>query len=101
MPVIEKLPRGALPEEAALREELERELQAPSQALEPIIVVERPHASTIHLFGIWSKFEPLEQLVRSRILLDAFEAVRGKEEALKVTVSMGLTPDEARRLGIG
>jgi hypothetical protein len=40
-------------------------------------------------------------MVRSRIILDAFKAVRGEQAALAVTVSMGLTPDEATRMGIG
>jgi hypothetical protein len=101
MPVRETLARTPLPEEAALKHDLEEELRNPSDREEPVIVVERPHPSTIHLYAIWSKFEPLEQTVRSRIILDAFETVRGKEESLKVTVSMGLTPAEAKRMGVG
>jgi hypothetical protein len=50
---------------------------------------------------IWSRFDGLEQLVRSRIILDVFGEVRGEHEASNVTVSMGLTPAEARRMGIG
>lgn len=101
MPVKESLPSRELPEESELRSELEREIRSPGNAAEPLIVIERPHADSIHLFAVWSKFESLEQYVRSRILLDAFEAARGKNEALKVTVSMGLTPSEAKRMGIG
>ncbi len=40
-------------------------------------------------------------LRRSRMILDAFKEVRGEREALNVTVSMGLTPPEAQRMGIG
>lgn len=101
MPVRETLPRGTLPEEAELRGQLEAELRNPTDNPEPVIVVEHPHPATTHLFAIWSRFDGLEQIVRSRILLDAFKAVRGEAEALNVTVSMGLTPVEARRMGIG
>ena len=101
MPVRESLARSTVPEEAELKRELEKELRTPTKREEPVFIIERPHPSTSHLFVIWSRFEPLEQVVRSRIILDAFESVRGKEEALNVTVSMGLTPVEAKRMGIG
>ncbi len=100
MPVRETLIRSALPQEAELRNQLEAELRNPTDNPEPVIVVERPHPTTTHLFVIWSRFDGLEQVVRSRIILDAFEDVRGEREALNVTVSMGLTPAEAGRMGI-
>lgn len=101
MPVRETLSHAAVPQESELRTQLEAELRQPTDNSEPIIIVERPHPTTIHLFVIWSRFEGLEQVVRSRIILDAFNEVRGEGEALNVTVSMGLTPAEASRMGIG
>jgi len=100
MPVRENLIRATMPEENELRKEIESELQQPTDNPEPIIIVERPNPTTTHLFVIWSRFDGLEQIVRSRIILDAFEAVRGEREVLNVTVSMGLTPAEAARMGI-
>jgi hypothetical protein len=100
MPVRETLDRGVLPVEAELKRQLEAELRNPTNNPEPVIVIERPHPTTTHLFVIWSLFDGLEQVVRSRIVLDAFEEVRGEREALNVTVSMGLTPAEASRMGI-
>jgi hypothetical protein len=100
MPVRETLNRTAVPDEAELRRQIEAELRQPTDNPEPVIIVERPHPTTTHLFVIWSRFEGLEQIVRSRIILDAFSDVRGEREALNVTVSMGLTPAEAGRMGI-
>lgn len=100
MSVRETLTHRALPEEAELRRLLEAELRNPTDHSEPVIVVERPHPTTTHLFVIWSRFDGLEQVVRSRVILDAFGEVRGEHEALNVTVSMGLTPAEAGRMGI-
>jgi hypothetical protein len=100
MPVRETLTHTAVPEEAELRRQIAIELRNPTDNPEPVIIVEHPHPTTTHLFAIWSRFEGLEQIVRSRIILDAFREVRGEPEALNVTVSMGLTPDEARRMGI-
>lgn len=100
MPVRESLNHAAVPDEAELRRQIEAELRHPTNNPEPVIIVERPHPTTTHLFVIWSRFEGLEQIVRSRIVLDAFGEVRGEHEALNVTVSMGLTPAEAGRMGI-
>jgi len=101
MPVRErKLTRTGLPDEEALRAELRAELEGPHDRGEPEIIVERPNPATTHLFAIWAKWDDLEQMVRSRIILDAYREARGEAEALKVTVAMGLTPSEAERLGI-
>jgi hypothetical protein len=92
--------RPSVPNEEVLRRELTTEIEHPKESGEPEIIIERPSASTIHLFVVWSKWSELEQIVRSRITLDAFREARGEEEALRVTVAMGLTREEAGRLGI-
>lgn len=100
MPIRDSLEKVGVPNEAELRNELEAELRNAKTEGEPLIVIERPHPSTTHLFVIWSKFDDLEQMVRSRLILDAYENVKGTVEAAKVTVSMGLTQVEAGRMGI-
>jgi hypothetical protein len=102
MPIRERgLNRTDVPSEQELRNELQAEFAEPKDSGEPEIIIERPTPGTIHLYVIWSRWGDLEQVVRSRIILDAFEAVRGAEEVVQVTVSMGLTPEESKRLGIG
>lgn len=100
MPVRDRLRSNEVDGEETLRAELKTELENPKSSGEPDIVIERPNPSTSHLFVIWSKWSDLEQMVRSRIILDAYTAVKGEEEAIKVTVAMGLTPSEADRLGL-
>lgn len=101
MPVREgSLRKPGVPDEKTLRGELEAELRNPKDSGEPDIIIDRANPSTTHLYVIWSKWGDLEQMVRSRIILDAFTEVRGEEEAIDVTVSMGLTPSEADRLGV-
>ena len=102
MPVIERsLHRRDVASEQELRAALQGELRNPQESGQPEIIIDRPTPGTTHLYVIWSRWNGLEQVVRSRIILDAFEATQGDEEALQVTVSMGLTPSEAERLGIG
>jgi len=92
----EKRVRG----ESALRAELIAELEHPKRHGEPDIVIEKPYPSTVHLYVIWKKWSNLEQMDRSRIILDAFTKVKGEEEANRVTVAMGLTHKEADALGV-
>ncbi len=100
MPVRDTLARQDVIGEHELRAELKAELDNPKQAGEPEIVIERPTPSTTHLFVTWSKWGGLEQMVRSRIIFDAYAEAKGQEEALKVTVAMGLTLTEAAQLGV-
>ena len=102
MPIRETgLRRHGVPSEDKLRDELAAELRGPKEEGEPEIIIEHPSPGTTHLYVIWSRWEGLEQLVRSRVILDAFTAARGEKESVAVTVSMGLTRAEAERLGIG
>jgi hypothetical protein len=84
-----------------LRRQLEDEMRHPHENGEPLIIIERPQRHTTHLFVIWASFDGFKQEVRSGLILDAYEAVHGEQAALDVTASMGLTPEEAKRAGIG
>jgi len=94
------LRRTDVPSEQQLRSELHAEFTNPKDSGEPDIIIERPSPGTIHLYVIWSRWEGLEQVVRSRIILDAFEESHEAAEVVKVTVAMGLVPEESRRIGI-
>lgn len=100
MPIRERRLPTDLPAEEDLRRELIAELEKPKETGEPLIVIERPHPSVVHLYVIWSKWEGLEQSLCSRIILDAYEATKGEEEADNVSLAMALTPEEAKRLGL-
>jgi hypothetical protein len=100
MPVRDTLERPGVLGEEVLRAELRAELEHPKASGEPEIVIERPNPATVHLYVIWSKWNDLEQMARSRIILDAYTETKGESEANKVTVAMGLTPAEASRLGV-
>ena len=71
---------------------------------EPIIIETvdrlRPQQVPTHLYVIWSEWEDLPSRRRSEMIMDAYESVKGRTWALNVTLAMGLTPEEAQRLGI-
>src|SRR5271169_6324303 len=93
VPVRHSLQRHQLPQEAQLSRELADELRQPHEEGEPLIVIDEPQPNTRHLFVVWSSFDGFEQVVRSRVILAAYEAVHGQQAALDVTGSMGLTPE--------
>ena len=88
------------PGEQELRVELLGEMQHPKNEGEPDILIEGDAKAGVHLFVIWAKWLGLEQAVRSRNILDAYAEWKDEREALQVTVSMGLTPDEAKSQGL-
>ncbi len=69
---------------------------------EPLIIEESPHRGERpnHLYVVWSQWGDLTPIERSRLILQAYEKYRGRDLATSVTLAMGLTPDEAARLGI-
>lgn len=92
--------------EAELRRGLIVELQRPEDTDQP------PDAPTIYLeesgtpdnythwYAVWDRFEEIDGEDRSRILFEAIREVFGKQEALRVTVAMGLTPGEASAMDL-
>lgn len=80
--------------------ELAEEFRNPKETGEPVVIVERPTTSSIHLFIIWSRFDIVDGVARSTVVLSAFTEAEGDEAAQLVTVAIGLTPDEATAMGI-
>lgn len=86
-----------------LQERLTQEWRNPQEGTtEPIIIEEVGPQEFVpaHLYVIWSEWASLEQTERSELITDSCEEVRGRDLALNVTVAMGLTPEEAQRMGI-
>ena len=68
---------------------------------EPVIIedfVTEQHA--YHIYVIWGEWDGLGQRERSDIIINAYGVTHKPEELLQVTVAMGLTPEEAKHMGI-
>jgi hypothetical protein len=85
-----------------LEDRLAQEWESPEgDAAEPIIIEESERQRVPdHLYVIWSEWADLSQYERSKIVLNAYERVRGRSLALNVSLAMGLTVEEADRMGI-
>ena len=75
------------------------EFRTPRETGEPYVIITTLHSLNIQIFVIWSKWQGIEHVVRSRIIFDAFTEWKGEIEA-QVTFSIGVTPEEAIRMGI-
>ncbi len=86
---------------ATIAQRLVAEWETPSDdPRQPIIMTEGGGRQPIHVYVVWDNWEPLDQIERSEVVMEAFEKVHGTKKALDVTVAMGLTKTEAQRLGI-
>lgn len=94
--------RQPTPAVADLTHLIVQEWQHPTEQPEqPIVLLDRSApGGARHVFVVWDRWGNLEQLQRSEAIMDAAETVLGKAESLKVTVAMGLTKEEAKRLNI-
>ena len=82
--------------------ELQRDEDQSRPPNAPTIYMEESGApdNYTHWYAVWHDFEDVDNQERSRLLLEAVRTVQGLEEALRVTVAMGLTPEEAESLGL-
>ncbi len=78
------------------------EIRNPQEGMaEPVIVLEaQGQQSPNHLYVIWSEWGQLTQLERSEIALEAYSEAKGVSSARNIRVALGLTPEEAARMGI-
>ncbi|HEX4794073.1 MAG TPA: hypothetical protein VH370_09790 [Humisphaera sp.] len=85
-----------------LVDQLELEWRTPDPAApEPVILEERnSKGEVVHVYVVWSDWGHLSREHRGEVIMDAAERVKTAEEVLKITIAMGLTPDEADRFGV-
>jgi hypothetical protein len=79
------------------------EWKRPKKKGQPIIVLEGGKGQPLHIYVIWDKWQGLDQQARSEIIMDVVENLSGDDlipDLSLVTVAMGLTAEEANRMGI-
>lgn len=103
MPVIKKrLGPRSHPQHDQFVAELARHLQGGANLPEfPKIVEEDVRLSdNFRVYVSWDDWASVPDPERSEIILEAYKQARGVREMLRISVAMGMTPLEARQLGI-
>lgn len=88
------------PEQSKLTSRLAKEWTTPTNAAEPVILEESDRGGVVHVYVVWGDWAQLTREQRGEIIMDAAERVKPRDQLLKITIAMGLTPDEADRFGI-
>jgi len=57
-------------------------------------------SASMHVYVIWQEWGEIKDTERSEIILEAYEQEKGRDFALTISVAIGLTPLEAREMGI-
>jgi hypothetical protein len=98
--------RSSTPERAQVKAPLIQELRdeygsgANSPNTEPRIILEESTPNgPLHVYVIWSKWTDFSQQERSEMIMDALDDANAMkpEEIVRVTVAMGMTPEEWNR----
>ena len=96
---------------ADFRERLTNELKSPkgqydASADDPILIEDgQPirfglSRQPLHLYVIWNVWQELDELERSEIIMEAYRATHEDADAMRVTLAMGLTAGEAKKMGL-
>jgi hypothetical protein len=89
-------------EHEALADELAEEWLAPqSSKSEPVILEQTvPGQGLAHVYVVWGKWAHLDLTKRSEIIMEAAERKFTGEEVDRISLALGLTPEQADRQGI-
>lgn len=67
----------------------------------PVIIEEQMRGSDrLRVYVIWPRWSTVREDHRSEAILDAYEREQGREVARRIVIALGLTPDEAKELGV-
>ena len=84
----------------AITQELRLE-QAEGSPDAPLIIEEdAPYSDRIHVTVIWDRWAYIGPEERGRIIVEAYEQVRGPGTFLTLTSALGLTHVDAKKLGV-
>lgn len=97
-----QITRNENPRLKNLEDRLASEWKDPQEGnAEPVIIEESVNQQAPeNLYVVWEEWHGLSQRDRSRVILNAYERVQGRNFALNVTVAMGVTAAEAQQYGI-
>lgn len=107
-----KISPQTLPADTKLTDELAAELSRPPDELDtesmvsgtpsgvPEIFEEETRRGPVHVTVVWDKWSTLAGEARGNVILEAYRKVQGEDAVRRISIAMGVTRDEAKRLGL-
>src|SRR5687767_2855226 len=88
-----------------LADEIERVLReqnpSPQTSDEPCVIwEENRYLNRINVTVVWDRWEGVDPEARGRIIIDAVEKAKGQPTSSRVTLALGVTKEQAQRMGI-
>ena len=97
----EKPRRDVHPDHAQFDDTLVEEMKLGENGNGPDIIEQQVRNSNrTHVYVIWNGWAGVREEQRSAAILDAYTRHFGDERMRRVSIAMGLTPDEVQSLGI-
>lgn len=97
---IRKIDHTEQPDLKKLAHLLAQELIAGGTPDGPDIVEEALPQNRKYVTVIWQEFASVEASKRGKVILDAYNEAQGPEAMLSISAALGVTPEEAIRLGL-
>lgn len=100
MPVVTRSPHKNIANEDLKKRLVDEWRETGTQEPRPTIIHELDErGNVVHVYVIWSEWGDLDQRMRSELITEAYWDVFDVK-GLALTVAMGLTAEEANRMGI-
>lgn len=81
--------------------ELAKEIKANSQqrgaGIPDVYEEEQTFGSRLHVIVVWDRWTDVPHVERGPIILDAYREAKGEREMLRITLPLGMTPEEFAR----
>ena len=79
---------------------LAKELSKPTKK-GPLVIEEKVRGlNRIYVTVVWNLWQDVHPEDRAAVILDAYQAARGDLEMLKISLAVGATPEEAKKMGL-
>lgn len=100
MPIVNRKPRKAATDQDLKKRLIDEWRSVGSQEPRPTIIQEEDEQGiVVHVYVVWDDWGELDQQARSELITEAYWEVHDVA-GLALTVAMGLTSEEARRMGV-
>lgn len=90
----------SLAQELTLGPDDQRPAGAPVVEEAPNIIEEATSLGNLHVVVIWDAWGHVPPQERGKVIMEAYKTLPG-DQFTRISIAMGLTPEEAERLGIG